>query len=301
MSLLVTGSIGIDSVETPHGRAEGVLGGSSIYFSLAASLFTDVRLVGVVGEDFDMRMLKPLEQRHIDTRGVEVRAGSKTFRWRGRYTGAMNTAETLDVQLNVLAERGAEIPPEFTDTDYVFLANTHPALQRSFARQFPSAKLIVSDTMDIWIQKEPDELRRLLSIVHGLVLNEIEARLLTGQGNLVTAGLEILKMGPRFTVIKKGEHGSLLVAHDDLCVLPAYPTLKTIDPTGCGDTFAGAMMGYLAAQGRHDPDALRSAMVRGSIVSSFVIESFSCEALAAVTTEDIERRLERLQAIARFE
>ena len=301
MSLLVTGSIGIDSVETPHGRVEGVLGGSSVYFSLAASLFTEVRLVGVVGEDFDMSMLKPLAEKRIDTRGVEFRAGSKTFRWHGKYTGAMSEAETLDVQLNVLAERGAEIPPEYADTDYVFLANTHPALQRGFARQFPNAKLIVSDTMDIWIQNERDELRRLLSVVHGLVLNEIEARLLTGQGNLVTAGLEILKMGPRFTIIKKGEHGSLLVAHDDLCVLPAYPTLKTIDPTGCGDTFAGAMMGYLAAQGHHDPDALRSAMVRGSIVSSFVIESFSVSALAAVTTEDIERRLERLQAIARFE
>jgi sugar/nucleoside kinase (ribokinase family) len=301
MSLLVTGSIGIDSVETPHGRVEGVLGGSSVYFSLAASLFTDVRLVGVVGEDFDMSMLDPLKDKGIDTRGVEVRSGSKTFRWHGKYTGAMNEAQTLDVQLNVLAENGAEIPPEFGDTEYVFLANTHPALQRGFARQFSNAKLIVSDTMDIWIQNERDELRRLLSVVHGLVLNEIEARLLTGQGNLVAAGLEILKMGPRFAVIKKGEHGSLLVAHDDLCVIPAYPTLKTIDPTGCGDTFAGAMMGYLAAQDRHDPDTLRSAMVRGSIVSSFVIESFSVEALAAVTVQDIDRRLERLQAIARFD
>jgi sugar/nucleoside kinase (ribokinase family) len=301
MSLLVTGSIGIDSVETPHGRAEGVLGGSSVYFSLAASLFTEVRLVGVVGEDFDMEMLRPLAERPIDTRGVEVRPGSKTFRWHGKYTGAMNTAETLDVKLNVLAEHGAEIPAEFADTDYIFLANTHPGLQRGFARQFPNAKLIVSDTMDIWIRNEPDELRRLLSVVHGLVLNENEARLLTGQGNLVTAGLEILKMGPRFTVIKKGEHGSLLVAHDDLCVLPAYPTLKTIDPTGCGDTFAGAMMGYLAAQDRHDPGVLRSAMARGSVVSSFVIESFSVGALTEVTAEDIQRRLERLQAIAKFE
>ncbi len=301
MSLLVTGSIGIDSIETPHGCAEGVLGGSSVYFSLSASLFTEVRLVGVVGDDFDLSMLGPLEEKRIDTRGVEVRAGSKTFRWQGKYTGAMNEAETLDVQLNVLAERGPEIPPEFGDTDYIFLANTHPALQRGFARQFPNAKLIVADTMDIWINTEPDELRRLLSAVQGLVLNDAEARLLTGQGNLVTAGLEILKMGPRFAIIKKGEHGSLLVAHDDLCLLPAYPTLKTIDPTGCGDTFAGAMMGYLATQDRHDPDTLRSAMARGSIVASFVIESFSVEALAAVTTEDIERRLERLQAIARFE
>ena len=301
MSLLVTGSIAIDSVETPHGRVDGVLGGSSVYFSLAASLFSEVRLVGVVGEDFDMDLLEPLREKRIDTRGVEVRPGSKTFRWQGKYTGAMNEAETLDVELNVLAEHGAEIPPEFADTDYVFLANTHPSLQRGFARQFPNAKLIVCDTMNLWIQNEPDELRRILSAIHGLVLNDAEARLLTGQNNLVVAGLEILKMGPRFAVIKKGEHGSLLVSHDDLFVLPAYPTQKTIDPTGCGDTFAGAMMGYLAAKGSHDPDTLRSAMARGSVVSSFVIESFSVEALASVTIDDIEQRLKQLQAIARFE
>lgn len=301
MSLLVTGSIGIDSVETPHGRVEGVLGGSSVYFSLAAALFTEVRLVGVVGEDFDMEMLEPLRAKSIDTRGVEVRPGSKTFRWRGKYVGTMDEAETLGVELNVLAERSAQIPPEFTDSDYVFLANTHPTLQRGFARQFPSARLIVCDTMNIWIQNESDELRRTLAAVHGLVLNETEARLLTKQPNLVTAGLEILKMGPRFAVIKKGEHGSMLVSHEDLFVLPAYPTENTIDPTGCGDTFAGAMMGYLAAQNRHDPDTLRVAMAHASVVSSFVIESFSVGALAGVTTADVEQRLEELKRIARLE
>jgi sugar/nucleoside kinase (ribokinase family) len=301
MSLLVTGSIAIDTVETPHGRAEGVLGGSSVYFSLAASLFTEVRLVGAVGEDFDMKMLKPLENKRIDTRGVEVRPGSKTFRWTGKYAGTMNEAETLGVQLNVLAESGAKIPPEFADTDYVFLANTHPSLQRDFARQFPDADLIVCDTMNLWIKEQSNELRRTLAAVHGLVLNDAEARLLTGQNHLVIAGLEILKMGPRFVVIKKGEHGSLLVSHQDLFVLPAYPTQKTIDPTGCGDTFAGAMMGYLAAQNRHGPETLRSAMARGSIVSSFVIESFSVEVLASITLDDVEQRLEELKRIARFD
>ncbi len=301
MSLLVTGSIAIDSVETPHGRVEGVLGGSSVYFSLAAALFGEVRLIGVVGEDFDMDMLEPLRQKRIDTRGVEVRPGSKTFRWQGKYAGTMNEAETVGVELNVLAERGAEIPPEFADTDYVFLANTHPTLQRSFARQFPNARLIVCDTMNHWIKDEGDELRRTLSAVHGLVLNDGEARLLTRQSNLVIAGLEILKMGPRFVVIKKGEHGSLLVSHQDLCVVPAYPTQRTIDPTGCGDTFAGAMMGYLAAQDQHDPDTLRAAMARGSVVASFVIESFSVSALAGVTMADVEQRLEELKRIAKFE
>jgi sugar/nucleoside kinase (ribokinase family) len=301
MSLLVTGSIGIDSVETPHGRVEGVLGGSSVYFSLAAALFTEVRLVGAVGEDFDPAMLKPLKEKRIDARGVEIRAGSKTFRWQGKYTGAMNQAETLGVELNVLAERAAEIPTEFADSDFVFLANTHPSLQRQFARQFPDASLIVCDTMDHWIKNEGDELRRTLASVHGLVLNEGEARLLTGQAHLVIAGLEILKMGPRFAVIKKGEHGSLLVSHQDLFVLPAYPTQKTVDPTGCGDTFAGAMMGYLAAQDRDDPETLRSAMARGSVVSSFVIESFSVDVLASITPDDVEQRLDDLKRIARFD
>jgi sugar/nucleoside kinase (ribokinase family) len=301
MSLLVNGSIAIDSVETPHGHVDDVLGGSSVYFSLAAALFTDVRLVGVVGEDFDLNMLKPLAQKQIDTRGVEVRKGSKTFRWRGRYAGAMNEAETVGVQLNVLAERGAEIPPEFADSDYVFLANTHPTLQRDIARRFPDAHLIVCDTMNLWIQNESDELRRTLAAVHGLVLNDAEARLLTGQTHLVVAGLEILKMGPRFVVIKKGEHGSMLVSHQDLFVLPAYPTRKAVDPTGCGDTFAGAMMGYLASKDHHDPDTLRSAMARGSVVSSFVIESFSVDVLAKITPSDVEQRLEELKRIARFD
>lgn len=300
MSLLVTGSIGIDTVETPHGRVEGVLGGSSVYFSLAASLFGEIRLVGVVGSDFDAALLDPLRERSIDTRGVETRPGSKTFRWHGRYLGAMNDAETLDVQLNVLAEHEAAIPPFFLDSEYVFLANTHPRIQRNFARQFPNAKLIVADTMNLWIENEPDELRRLLGIVHGLVLNEGEARLLTQKGNLVTAGLEILKLGPRFVVIKKGEHGSLLVSHEDLCVIPAYPTQRTIDPTGCGDTFAGAMMGHIAACRSHAPETLRAAMARGSVVASFVIESFSVEGLNRIALDDVERRLDRLQAIARF-
>ncbi len=301
MSLLVTGSIAIDTVETPHGRVENALGGSSIYFSLAASLFAKVRLVGVVGEDFDPRLLEPLRRKAIDVSGVEVRRGSRTFRWQGRYAGAMNEAETVGVELNVLAERGAELPAAFLDSRYVFLANTHPAIQAEFARRLSAARLIVCDTMNLWIQNEPAALRDALARVHGLVLNEGEARLLTGRTNLLSAGREILKLGPRFVVIKKGEHGSLLVARDDTCQIPAYPTERTIDPTGCGDTFAGAMMGYLAAQDRIDPPALRAAMARGSVTASFVIESFSIDALAAVTPADVAARLAELQQMARFD
>lgn len=299
MSLLVTGSIAIDSVETHHGRMDDLLGGSAVYFSLAASLFAPVRMVGVVGEDFDLGRFKPLADKRIDTHGVEVRRGSKTFRWHGKYAGAMNNAETLGVELNVLTEQGPPIPPAFADSRFVFLANTHPALQREFARQFARADLLVCDTMNLWIENEQAELRKTLGVVHGLVLNEGEARLQTQEMNLVKAGREILKLGPRFVVIKKGEHGSLLISHDDLFIMPPYPTEKVVDPTGCGDSFAGGMMGYLAAQGRVDRDTLRAAMARGSVVASFVIESFSVEALSRVTAADVERRLSELREMSR--
>lgn len=300
MSLLVTGSIGIDTVETPHGRAENALGGSAIYFSLAASLFTQVRLVGVVGEDFDLKLFEPLRRRGVDLSAIEVRKGSRTFRWSGKYQGAMSDAETLGVELNVLAEKGAEIPARFRDSRYVFLANTHPALQRAAIDALPNVKLIVSDTMNLWITGEREELLKTLQRVNGLVLNENEARLLADSSNLITAGRRIRELGPKFVVIKKGEHGSLLVSGDDVFATPAYPTEKTIDPTGCGDTFAGAMMGYLAAQPVFDGPTLRRAMVRGSVVASVVIESFSIDALAAVTPPELERRLTELENLTRF-
>ncbi len=301
MSLLVTGSIGIDTVETPLGRAEDALGGSAIYFSLSAALFTAPRIVGTVGEDFDMRRLEPLVDKGIDTSGVEVRSGSKTFRWHGKYVGAMNEAETVEVKLNVLAEHGAPIPAQFADSRFVFLANTHPALQRQFASQLQKAELLVCDTMDLWIGNEPDELRKTLAIVHGLVLNEGEARQLTQQTNLVTAGREILKLGPRFVIIKKGEHGSMLVSHDDLFLMPPYPTEKVVDPTGCGDSFAGGTLGYIASAGRFDRATLRSAMARGSVVGSMVLESFSIDALAGFTPEDVEQRLATLREMVKFD
>jgi len=301
MSLLVTGSIGIDTVETPTGRVENVLGGSAIYFSLAASLFTPVRIVGVVGDDFDTELLKPLTARQIDVGGVEIRTGSKTFRWHGRYVGSMNEAETVGVELNVLAEPAAKIPPRFGDSNIVFLANTHPALQREFAEQFSNADLIVCDTMNLWIENEPDELRKTLGAVHGVVLNEGEARMLTREANLVRAGRAILDLGPRFVMIKKGEHGSMLLSETDLFIMPPYPTEQVVDPTGCGDSFAGGTLGYLAALGEVTPNTLRSAMARGSVVASFVIESFSVEALSEVTADDIEARLSALKRMSRFE
>lgn len=300
MSLLVTGSIGIDSVETPGGSVEGVLGGSAIYFSLAASLFSEVRMVGVVGEDFDLRQLDPLRSKRIDLNGVEVRAGSRTFRWRGRYRETMNDRDTLDVQLNVLAERGPRIPQQFLNSRVVFLANSHPRLQMELLESLPNVELAFCDTMDLWIQNESAELRRLLSKVDGLVINESEARMLTGRHHIITAGLEILRMGPRFAIVKQGEYGSLLVSHDDRFIMPAYPTPDIIDPTGCGDAFAGGMMGYLASTGRQDARTVRAAMARGSVIASYVIESFSIDALAAVTPADVDKRMIELAQMSTF-
>ena len=300
MSLLVTGSIGLDTVETPTGRADDALGGSAIYFSLAAALFNHVRIVGVVGDDFDGKLLQPLIDKGVDTAGVEVRSGSKTFRWHGRYIEAMDDRETVSVALNVLAEHGPPIPPAFTDSRFVFLANTHPALQQEFVRQLSGAELIVCDTMNLWIENEADALRETVGLVHGLVLNESEARLWTGKANLVTAGREILKFGPRFVIIKKGEHGSLLVSHDDLFLMPPYLTENVVDPTGCGDSFAGGMMGYIAAQGRWDRGILRSAMARGSVVGSLVLESFSIDALASKTAAEVDQRLTTLRNMIQF-
>ncbi len=300
MSLLVTGSIGIDTVETPQGHARDVLGGSAIYFSLAASLFTPVRLVGVVGDDFDPRTLDALRRRPIDLSGIETRAGSRTFRWHGRYAGAMNEAETVEVKLNVLAERGATIPPPFLDSRFVFLANTHPALQGEMADRFADAALIVCDTMNLWINTQAAELTRTLKKVHGLVLNEGEARLLSAKHSLIDAGREIVKLGPRFVVIKKGEHGSLLITRDQTRLVPAYPTAAAVDPTGCGDSFAGGLMGHVAAAGRSDVDALHAGMARGSVVASYVIEAFSIDGLAGLSLVDVETRLTELAAITRW-
>ncbi|HUS93362.1 MAG TPA: PfkB family carbohydrate kinase [Phycisphaerae bacterium] len=292
MSLLVTGSIGIDTVEAPTGKVENALGGSSVYFSCAASFFTDVRFVGVVGDDCPPGFLKPLEDNpRIDMTGLEVRAGSKTFRWHGRYHEDLNVRDTIEVDLNVLAEVGPSIPDAFRDSRYVFLANTHPALQMELLGQLEAPKLVVADTMDLWITTERDAVERLMGHLHGLVLNDAEAKLLTGQANAVAAGREIARMVRGFVVIKKGEHGSLLFAEGEVFPLPGYPTERVVDPTGAGDCFAGAMMGHLAAEGRADAATLRRATAYGTVVASIELEDFSLHRLLAATRGEIDQRL----------
>ncbi len=290
MSLLVTGSIGIDTVETPTGMREGVLGGSAIYFAYAASFFTPVRLVGVVGDDCPPAMLDVFAGREVDVAGIEHRAGSKTFRWHGSYVKDLNEAVTVEVDLNVLAERAPKIPAAFCDSRYVFLANTHPILQQQMAKDLSGAKLIVADTMNLWIQTEREQLCKLLGMIHGLVLNDGEARLLTGQRNLVAAAREVLAMGPQFVVIKKGEHGCLMCSGEQTFVLPAYPAEKVVDPTGAGDSFAGGMMGYLATQGNFTAASLKRALAFGTVVASFTIGDFSLDGLRSATREAIDQR-----------
>jgi cytidine kinase len=291
MSLLVTGSIGIDTVETPFGKRDDVIGGSAIYFCYASSFFTPVRLVGVVGEDCPKSLLNVFEGRDVDTSGLEIRKGSKTFRWHGSYLKDMNEAETVEVDLNVLAERAPKIPDQFCDSRYVFLANTHPALQQEMAGNLKNAKLIVADTMNLWIQTQRDELVKLLSRIHGLVLNDGEARLLTDKKNLIEAARAVLKMGPKFVVIKKGEHGCLMCSDRDTFVLPAFPAEKVVDPTGAGDSFAGGMMGYLATQGGSLSAAtIKRALAFGTVVASYCVSDFSLGGLQSITRDDIDAR-----------
>ena len=300
MSLLVTGSIGIDTVETPYGKRESVIGGSAVYFSYAASFFTPVRLVGVVGDDCPRQFYDVFEGRDVDTRGLETRAGSKTFRWHGSYLKDMNEAETVEVDLNVLAERAPRIPEHFLDSRYVFLANTHPVLQQQMAASLSGARLIVADTMNLWIQTQREELCKLLQRINGLVLNDGEARLLTEKDNLVAAAREVLKMGPKFVVIKKGEHGCLMCTDRDTFVLPAFPADTVIDPTGAGDSFAGGMMGYLSTQGSFSPHTIKRALAFGTVMASFTIADFSLEGLRQATRDAIDDRWHQLKMAMSF-
>jgi sugar/nucleoside kinase (ribokinase family) len=291
MSLLVTGSIGIDTVETPHGKAADVLGGSAVYFSFAASLLNPVRLVGVVGNDFPDEFRQVFNGRPIDTSGLETRNGSKTFRWHGKYVGDMNSAESLRTDLNVLGEAAPTIPDKFRDSKFVFLANTHPALQQEFINQLKHPELIVCDTMNLWINQAQADLKKTISRVHGIVFNDGEARMLTGKDSLIRAAYDVLNMGPQFVVIKKGEHGAMLVTRDEIFVLPAFPTAEVVDPTGAGDSFAGGMMGYLASVNKRDLHSLKAAMARGSCAASITIEAFSLNAIKKATPADLQARL----------
>ena len=301
MSLLVTGSIGIDTVKTPFGFSEECIGGSAVHFSMAASFFSPVRFLGVVGEDCPFDLVEVFAGRDVDLEGLEVRASSKTFRWVGSYEGDMNEAKTDGVDLNVLSEAPPSVPEAYSDSGYVFLANTAPALQIELLGQLTNPTFVAADTMNHWIVTAGDDLKELLDRVDMLVLNEGEAKLLTGQRNLMTASQSILDMGPRVVIIKKGEYGSMMVNSDGDCfILPAFPTAVVIDPTGAGDSFAGALMGYLAQAGKVDVISLRNAMVYGTVAASFTISDFSIHGIKAVDKTDVEERFDTLRKVTQF-
>ena len=290
MAILAVGSIAFDTIETPHGKAERALGGSAIYFSCAASLFGDVRLVGVVGTDFPQERLDIFKGRSVDTGGLEIKEG-KTFCWHGRYHEDMNTRDTIDVQLNLFGEFQPKIPASFSETEYVFLANCHPALQMSVLDQVKKPKFVMADTMNLWIDNTPEELRQLLGRIDGLLINDDEARMLTGESNLVVAGKKIVEMGPELVVVKKGEHGSLLFAEGKCAPLPAYPVESVFDPTGAGDSYAGGLMGHIAENNDWSMKTLKKGVAYGTVLASFTVEKFGVESVVALDRDTLEKRL----------
>lgn len=296
MSLLAIGSVAFDSVTTPFGRAERVVGGSATYFSLVASFFTDVAVVAVVGEDFTDEHLRIFLDHGIDIRQIQRRRG-KSFFWAGEYNRDLNEAHTLATELNVFAEFKPEVHPDHRRVRHLFLGNIDPDLQHHVLDQMEGDPLVALDSMNYWIQSKPDALARVLSRVHILLLNEGEARMLTGEYHLVTAVRRIAALGPRTIVVKRGEYGSLVSHAGELFVAPAYPMETVMDPTGAGDCFAGGFMGYLASADRNDMAAIRTAVLYGSVMASFDIEAFSVDRLRELTFPDIQARLERFRQV----
>jgi sugar/nucleoside kinase (ribokinase family) len=291
MPLLVVGSVALDCVETPTAKRDDVLGGSAVFFSYAASFFSPVRMIGAVGEDWPGEHTKLLEKKGIDTSGLQTIPGGKTFRWRGRYLPNMNDRETLEVHLNVLGEFQPQLNGSHRNCRFLFLGNASPAVQLNVLNQAKAAELTVADTMDLWINIQRDELGELLRRIDGLVLNDSEAKLLAEDENLVRAGQKVLAMGPKFVVIKKGEHGAMFFSEHEMYVMPAYPTARVLDPTGAGDSFAGGMMGHLAALGRFDAQALKEALAYGVVTASFTVEDFSLDRLETLSRHDLDGRL----------
>ncbi|MCH8120654.1 MAG: bifunctional hydroxymethylpyrimidine kinase/phosphomethylpyrimidine kinase [Planctomycetes bacterium] len=301
MSLLVTGSIGIDTVKTPYGVSENCLGGSSIYFSMAASFFTPVRFIGVIGSDCPFDLVQVFAGRDVDLTGLEIRPQSKTFRWAGTYHENMDSRTTDRLELNVLAEAPPKVPDSFRDSRFVFLANTTPALQHQLLEQIQGPVFVAADTMNCWIEGHLDDLKSLLEKTDCLIINEDEARMLAKEYNLIRAGEKIMDMGPSVVVIKKGESGSIMCSADgEKFILPAYPAAEVKDPTGAGDSFAGGFMGHLAQNGKTDFETLKAAVAYGTVVASFTIADFSLNGLTAISRTDIDSRFETLQKLTKF-
>ena len=299
MAILVVGSVALDTVETPFGRAEEVLGGSATYFSTSASYFAPVRLVAVIGDDLPEEEIAFLKARGVDLRGLK-RVRGRTFRWRGRYGFDLNEAHTLDTQLNVFEDFSPEIPEEYRESPYLFLGNIDPDLQMDVLRQVEGPRLVACDTMNYWIEKKPRELERVLSRVDVLTINESEARQLSGEPNLIKASRQIMAMGPKALIVKRGEYGVLAFNGSSIFATPAYPLESVFDPTGAGDTFAGGFMGFLAYTNELDEETIRQAIVFGSVMASFVVEDFSLNRIRDLTHDEIEERYRDFKRLTDF-
>jgi sugar/nucleoside kinase (ribokinase family) len=301
LSLLVVGSVAFDAVETPFGKRERMLGGSATHFALSASFFTDVRVVGVVGEDFGDEESEVFRRRRINTDDLERIGDGKTFFWRGRYDFDLNTAHTLDTQLNVFADFKPKLSTESQRARMVFLGNIQPELQREVREQVRGAELVALDTMNYWITTVPDEVKAVIGVVDVVIVNDAEARQIAGEPNLIKAARKILSWGPRALVVKRGEYGAAMFTPDSYFAIPAYPLESVFDPTGAGDTFAGGFMGYLASHDHIDDAAMRRAIIFGSVMASFNVEEFGTERVGRLTHEEINQRFRDFKLMTHFE
>ncbi len=303
MSLLVVGSVAFDDIETPFGRAEKIVGGAGTYIGWAASYFVEnIRMVSIVGEDFPVSELEALQARGVDTSGIKIVEGGKSFFWAGRYHLNLNARDTLVTDLNVLADFDPVLPPHYRDSEFVMLGNLTPSIQLSVIRQMsPRPKIIALDTMNYWMDSAMDELLEVLAEIDLLIINEEEARQLSGQYSLMKASQIIRKMGPKYLVIKKGEHGALLFMDDQLFFSPALILTEVQDPTGAGDTFAGGLMGYLAGHDELNFEVLKQAIICGSALASFCVEKFGTEAIRNISPEALVERLERFSMMMQFQ
>ena len=300
MNLLVVGSVALDSVKTPFGSADDVLGGSATYFSVSASYFTDVCMVGVVGEDFREEYIDILKERNIDIDGIEKMKG-RTFRWKGEYGYDLNEAHTLDTQLNVFADFNPKIPEKYKECRYVFLANIDPDLQREILNQMKRPELIASDTMNFWIERKYESLKKTMEQVDIVIINEGEVRELAREPNLVKAAQKILSWGPKRLIAKRGEYGAIMFSDSAIFSAPAYPLDSVYDPTGAGDSFAGGFMGYISNVNNINESTIRQAIIFGSTMASFNVEDFSLNRLRNLSLREIEDRFKEFKRLTHFD
>jgi sugar/nucleoside kinase (ribokinase family) len=301
MSLLVVGSVAFDAVETPFGKTEKMLGGSASHFSLSASYYTEVQIVGVVGGDFSEAEQQVFDAHHIDTSDLERIPEGKTFRWYGRYDYDLNVAHTLDTQLNVFADFKPKLSAESKNARLVFLGNIQPDLQRGVREQIPNAELVALDTMNLWIETARESLIRTIEGVDVVIINDAEARQLTAIPNLIKAARTILSWGPKALIVKRGEYGAALFTAESYFAIPAFPLESVFDPTGAGDTFAGGFMGYLSSQEKLDDAAMRRAMIFGSVMASFNVEEFGTARVERLTYNEINERFRAFKQMTHFE